>query len=925
MDEMTSCREKPALIERLAEIRLQLNMRLKQILREKNALPGMAVLLLLLNILVASIEWTDLREAREAAVATAEQQAERLSGALAGTASILLQKNDLVMKMMTRLYLRSRSTGTAIDQSQIAAMLDEIKPRGECGLCAFGILSGEGQTVLAWGSDQETLAGLSDRNGRAAKNRQQQISPIIRDGKTRGMLIVRPITLPSGRHGGISYARLDIGHLQASLPDGELGKNGLAYLLVPDDTASSVQIAGPSGDGISAQIPNFRPEPGILAGERHAAFTHLGTPNDGEHILAWHAIAGYPVLATVMLADTDYLTSWHARRTMTIRYLILISALSLLPVLALYWRQSRYRAARGSSQQSAADAEEAAISAGATTSPVQLRQHLQQQIGQARQERKTLAVCHLNIDDFDAVNSRHGREIGDRLLAGLGDFLRQEMRRRDIVAHLGGDEFVLILFPLDSLVECQRALERLLNRFAKPFRIGEQALSILPSIGVAIFPADDSEASTLLRHANRAMYRAKNAGGNRFAFFDPVADTSEKSRRHIVAQIRKGIEREEFRLHYQPKVDTRQGVVVGFEALIRWKHPEDGLLSPAHFLPMIEEDDLIVELGYWTLATALNDLAVWHRAGYPLSVSVNMATRHLQFPGFANRLAELLAEHPELPKGALELEILETTNMADLASAAEVIAQCIELGVSFALDDFGTGYSSLTYFRKLPVQSLKIDQTFVRDMLSDAEDFAIVEGLVLLGRSFSRRTVAEGVEDIETAMLLKALGCNTLQGYGIARPMPPERIFPWLREWPDDSWLHAMARKIEPEQVPLIVAEGHHRTWTRKLIACLDGSAEARPQLDPEACHVGRWCFHGLERNLGDIPSCADNRQLHEELHALAASMLRLLDEGRAAEAHAQIPEFVRLSEKMDICLRDVRLSILGIQTFPAETENISV
>jgi len=886
-------------------------------LRESNLVLTVALSLLFLNLLIIGVEWQNLRLEKESAIVAAEEQARRVSGALAGTAVVFLQKSDLVMNMATQLYLSVRLTGEAINQGQLAAMLKGVKRQGGCGVCAFGILNEAGGKVFDFGSDPKALAELAEEvraldGGWAA----QRVSPVLQDGRTRAVLVVRRILLPSGQPGGVVYARLDLEHLRESLPGGELGQSGGAYLLSDLDSLPVVKISGDGGEGVVRAFLDAHRSLVMTRDRNQAASLHHGGQADGaKHILAWHGIDGYPLLAAVALVDTDYLARWRAHWALSQRYLLLLFGISLLSVIAVYWKSRRspaYKARNG---------EYPDVDLHGASGMHSLHLPLEQKIELARQQRKTLAVCHLNIDDFDSVNTRHGRKTGDRLLVRLGDFLRQELRHEDMVVHLGGDEFVLVFSLLDDHAASERALNRLMVSFASPIELGEVSLSLSASIGVSIFPADDNDAATLLRHAGQAMYRAKQAGGNRFTYFDPIADINEKGRRHVIAQVRKGIERGEFRLHYQPKVDIAQGVVVGFEALIRWQHPEDGLLSPAHFLPMIEDDDLIVDLGYWTLQAALADLALWHRAGHTFGVSVNMATRHLQFPGFAERLREMLAGYPELPKWALELEILETTNMADLASAAEVLGQCLELGVAFALDDFGTGYSSLTYFRKLPVQTLKIDQTFVRDMLSDPEDLAIVEGLVLLGRSFSRITVAEGVEDIETAMLLKALGCTILQGYGIARPMPVERIFPWLREWPDARWLRARDRQIGEEMVPLIVAEGHHRAWTKKLVACLDGNPEVTPELDPKLCHVGRWCFHNVLDGVTDTPLCEGNRQLHEELHEQAAEMLALLDGGKGDEARAMLSEFMRKSEMLNDCLRALRLKILGVEQFPSVSE----
>ena len=266
-------------------------------------------------------------------------------------------------------------------------------------------------------------------------------------------------------------------------------------------------------------------------------------------------------------------------------------------------------------------------------------------------------------------------------------------------------------------------------------------------------------------------------------------DTAVKTQREEIARLRQALTAQEFVLHYQPKVNMRTGQVIGAEALIRWNHPERGLLPPAAFLPAMHNHAISIDVGDWVIATALRQMADWLALGLDLPVSVNIDAQHLQKEGFSHRLSALLAAQPEVPSSHLELEILETSALEDMAQVSAVMRRCQAMGVRFALDDFGTGYSSLTYLKRLGAEVIKIDQSFVRDMQTDPDDLAIVQGVIGLAQAFHREVIAEGVETIAHGSVLLPLGCECAQGYGIARPMPAQLIMQWVQDWrPDVRW-----------------------------------------------------------------------------------------------------------------------------------------
>ena len=411
-------------------------------------------------------------------------------------------------------------------------------------------------------------------------------------------------------------------------------------------------------------------------------------------------------------------------------------------------------------------------------------------MAQAQRRGQQLAVAYLDLDGFKNVNDRYGHDMGDQLLVHLATSMKATLREGDTLARLGGDEFVAVLIDLENENSCLPLLSRLLEAAAAPVHVGGVVLQGSASIGVTFYPqAQDMEADQLLRQADQTMYQAKLAGKNRCHVFDAALDSSLRVRHESLERIRRALTHGEFVLHYQPKVNMRKGQVIGAEALIRWQHPEKGLLNPAAFLPVIEDHPLAVEVGEWVIDTALKQIGLWHAIGLDLPVSVNIGARQLQQVDFVERLQAILSMHPQVNPTSLELEVLETSALADMQQVSQVIERCHQMGVKFALDDFGTGYSSLTYLKRLRVAMLKIDQSFVRDMLDDPDDLAILEGVIGLAAAFKREVIAEGVETVAHGTALLQLGCELAQGYGIARPMPADKLAAWKSTWrPDDVW-----------------------------------------------------------------------------------------------------------------------------------------
>jgi len=410
---------------------------------------------------------------------------------------------------------------------------------------------------------------------------------------------------------------------------------------------------------------------------------------------------------------------------------------------------------------------------------VLLADRMKQAIAQTEREQRLLSICYLDLDGFKPINDSVGHEAGDQVLIEVARRIGSTIRGGDTVARLGGDEFVVLLLGQEKGEESIATLERILLTIAEPISVNGKFHSLSASIGVTIYPLDDEEPDTLLRHADQAMYVAKQSGKNRFHIYDPAMDKRARRQHDFLKHIHFGLENNQFELFYQPKINLRTRQLVGAEALIRWRHPERGLLSPAEFLPQIENTELDIKIGEWVTATALTQLNFWHKEGLDLEISINISGYHLESKYFVEQLKKQLAVYPDIYKGRLQIEVLETVAITDISIVRKIIEECREIGVGFALDDFGTGYSSLAYLSKLPVDVLKIDQSFVRDMLDDKGDMAIVNGIIALAKAFNRQTVAEGIETAEHYQALLDMGCELGQGYGIARPMPAGELLNW--------------------------------------------------------------------------------------------------------------------------------------------------
>lgn len=530
---------------------------------------------------------------------------------------------------------------------------------------------------------------------------------------------------------------------------------------------------------------------------------------------------------------------------------------------------------------------------------VLLADRLRQGMTQTQRREQRLAVVFLDIDAFKIINDTHGHAAGDQLLKTVANRMKMALREGDTLARIGGDEFVAVLLDLDNTDASEPMLSRLIEAAAQPVNVDGLVLQVTASLGVTFYPqADDVDADQLLRQADQAMYLAKQGGKNRYQIFDAEQDRNVRGHHENLDRIRHALTDREFVLYYQPKVNMRNGTVIGVEALIRWKHPEKGLLPPVVFLPLIEEHQLAIEVGEWVINAALMQIGLWQATGLNIPVSVNIGAIQLQQVHFVERLREILAAHPNVKPGCLELEILETSALEDVTQVSRIIKACHEMQVDFALDDFGTGYSSLTYLKQLPVTLLKIDQSFVRDMLDDPDDLAILEGVIGLAKAFHREVIAEGVETIEHGAILLQLGCELAQGYGIASPMPAQDFPAWLAAWkPDQAWVDQAV--MSGDDLSLVYAAVDHRAWISAITRYINGEREMPPPLDCHQCRFGKWLDSELLTSHLEPSAYQAVDLLHQQVHTMAAALLALKHSGRNSEALARLRELYALRDDL--------------------------
>jgi diguanylate cyclase (GGDEF)-like protein/PAS domain S-box-containing protein len=410
-----------------------------------------------------------------------------------------------------------------------------------------------------------------------------------------------------------------------------------------------------------------------------------------------------------------------------------------------------------------------------------LHDRLQQTLYEADRDRTQAALLMLDLDNFKDINDTLGHPSGDRILAQVGERLRERMRHSDTVARMGGDEFVIVLRNVTDSENVVLVAKGIVDSLSRPFLLEDRRVFLTVSIGIALYPLDGRDTDELIRKADTAMYHAKGQGKNRYQFFTAEMNRRAQERMALQTDLRRALERNEFVVHYQPKIRIGTGEVTGVEALLRWQKPEDGLVPPASFIPLAEETGLIVPIGEKVLRLACTQAKAWQAQGLPLlPVAVNLSAIQLREEGLAGTVQGILTE-TGLDPAALELEITESAIMQESEKAIAMLQAMREMGIRITMDDFGTGYSSLSYLKRFPISSLKIDRSFVAEVLSNADDAEISRAIIAMAHGMKLKVVAEGVETAEQLEFLRREGCDEAQGYYLARPMPAEEFSRWFQ------------------------------------------------------------------------------------------------------------------------------------------------
>lgn len=694
----------------------------------------------------------------------------------------------------------------------------------------------------------------------------------------------RALRADDGRFLGVVGAVVDIDAVGELLRSVDVGPGGVVLLRRTEDSALVQRFPAMGEAEFNRPLPADNPiRLRVAAGERSGSLRYTASTDGMDRLGTFKVLDQYPFYVQVAQAESHYLAGWWSivRGTAAIALIVLCGFAFAVTRL----RQDELALQRIAHFDELTDLPNRAL----------LADRLAQAMYRARRNRRQLAVVYLDLDGFKSVNDAYGREVGDQLLIEVSRRMKGCLRAGDTVARLGGDEFVVVLSDVRTPAVCMSLVRRLIAAVDRPVEADGFDVNVSSSVGITFYPQRDSvEAEQLLRQADHAMYQAKLAGRNRFHVFDIEQHQLLRGQHECIQRVAEALHNDELVLYYQPKVNMRTGQVIGVEALLRWQHPEEGLLPPSAFLPAIEQHRLDVEVGEWVVEQALTQAERWLANGIRLPVSVNVSAHFLQHASFVQRLETLLAQHPDLPAGWLELEVLESSALSDVTRASAVLNACTRLGVRVALDDFGTGYSSLAYLKRLPTSVLKIDQGFVRDMLHDPDDLSILEGVLGLARAFRREVIAEGVETLEHGVLLLRLGCELAQGYGIARPMPGESVAAWLSEWkPDSVWVNAQT--LDATRLALLRASIEQRAWVERLAAWFADPQGAAPDV-AGGCRCCEWMEHWALA-LGSPASEA--LQAHRRLHELAAEVLgsasdellvaRSLDEVIALDAQLRV------------------------------------
>ena len=599
-----------------------------------------------------------------------------------------------------------------------------------------------------------------------------------------GLPVSRRVEAQDGTFLGVLVVLISPAALTTLPKSIDLGLHGSMTLSGLDNVIRARFAAdSPNGTkGIGTSIAGG-PRPAVIEENAKGGFVRVSVVDGITRLYAYGRVGSYPLVVTVGLELDRELAGWRSLAAMIIA--VTFAATLLLIGLAVYLIRQAARA-RATTLEISHSAEHDFLTG--LPNRMLLRDRVSQAIALAQRHKNKVAVLFLDLDGFKHINDSLGHQVGDGLLQSVAKRLVACVRGADTVSRQGGDEFVVLLSEVQQSEGAAISVRKILDTVAAVHSIDQHDLHVTTSMGVSIYPDDGLDAETLIKNADTAMYQAKEKGRHGYQFFTPDMNVRAVERQSIEEGLRRALERQEFALHYQPKIDLITGAITGAEALLRWTHPTRGLVSPAEFIPVAEDCGLILPIGAWVLYQACQQARAWVDAGLPvMTMAVNVSAMQFRNENFLENVFAALSETGLDPK-FLELELTESVLMQRAESTAAILQALRERGVHVAIDDFGTGYSSLSYLRKFPVDVLKIDQSFVRQIRATGEDAAIVTAVISMAQSLKLRVVAEGVEAEEELEFLRAHQCDEAQGYYFSRPVPPEQFARLLRTGiPDPS------------------------------------------------------------------------------------------------------------------------------------------
>lgn len=525
-------------------------------------------------------------------------------------------------------------------------------------------------------------------------------------------------------------------------------------------------------------------------------------------------------------------------------------------------------------------------------------------IANQKRDHNIVAICMLDLDGFKDVNDSLGHDAGDYVLIEVARRMEHLIRPEDTVARLGGDEFVLVLTGIETSEDAAKILLRVLKAISDSYHFKEHVInSVSASIGVSIYPEDKVDDDTLLRHADQAMYKAKNNGKNQFYFFDTKEHVKVKANFRALKKIESAIDNGEFELYYQPKLSAYNLKIESMEVLSRWVHPILGTLSPKEFLPLIENEELIYKFDEWVIRESLLAIKRFKHHDLPLYLCVNISAKQFKQQGFVDKVKNIASSVGVASSyfNYLEFEITENSALESINHTNKIINELKKLGIKIALDDFGTGYSSLTHLKELTINTIKIDRSFISEMLHSSQDMAIVNAIISLSKVFNIEAVAEGPESIEQLLMLLDLGCDSIQGYVIAKPMPYERILEFIQKYVPDPRLKIVSCSLPRRaDFELLLAQSNHKYWVELVIDSIKRQDTRNiPQLSHNMCSFGKWLKNSGKRYFSVYPSFNELIVVHKEIHKRVGLVIEALDKKNYNTQEKDIETITLLKDRL--------------------------